>query len=284
MKRHIAVVALSAATLGLVTPSVASAARPDRSPVRLTATPERIEVVGLPCLPSSLQVGMTNTGTADLYADMELTAEPPVTLDRQVLSSWLPARDPDFMVSTRVGVTVPRDAESGEYQVELTVDRQVLAVPVEVLPLPPKGAGDNLALGEQASASSTHGNFDVCGAVDGNKNSNDWDTLTGWNDATRGVFPDTHQIALAEPATISRVETYTLDSARYPAARYGLRDFDVQVRVDGAWQTVHEVRANVVGHVTSTFDAVTADAVRIVGLASNNGDYSRLVEVEVYSS
>lgn len=284
MRRQLAVVLVSATALGLLTAVVSTAARPDRDPVRLSATPERVEVVGLPCLPTAFQAGMTNAGSADLYADLELTPSGPVTLDRRIVSSWLPAWDPDHTVNTRVGVTVPRDAEPGSYDVRLTTpEGKGLTVPVEVLPLPAKGAGDNQALGEQAAASSTHANFEVCGAVDGNTNSEEWDTLTGWNDGTSRVFPDTYDVALAAPTTVARVETWTLDSTRYPAARYGLRDFDVQVRVGGAWQTVHEVRGNTAGRVTSTFAPVTADAVRIVGLASNSADYSRLVEVEVFT-
>lgn len=283
MRRQLAVVVASATVLGLLTAVVSTAARPDRDPVRLSATPERVEVVGLPCLPSWFQAGMTNVGSADLYADLELTPSGPVTIDRRVLSSWLPAWDPDHTVNTRVGVTVPRDAAPGAYDVELTTaEGAALTVPVEVKALPPKGPADNQVLGENATPSSTHANFDRCGAVDGNTNSDEWDTLTGWNDATSGVFPDTYDVALAEPAAVGRIETWTLDSARYPAARYGLRDFDVQVRSDGGWLTVHEVRRNVLGRVTSTFAPVAADAVRIVGLASNNNDYSRLVEVEVF--
>ncbi|PZF80997.1 discoidin domain-containing protein [Jiangella anatolica] len=282
-RRQIAVVAGSATVLGLLTAVASTAARPDDDPVRLTATPESVQVVGLPCLPSSFRLGMTNVGSADLYADVELAAGGPVVLDRGLVSSWLPAWDPDHTVTARVGVTVPRDAEPGTYEVRATTDGAEVAVPVEVLPQPPKGDGDNLALGEQAVASSTHANFDVCGAVDGNTNSEEWDTLTGWNDGTSGAFPDTYDVVLAAPAQLTRVETWTLDSTRYPAARYGLRDFDVQVRTGGAWQTVHEVRGNTAGRVTSTFAPVTADAVRIVGLASNNRDYSRLVEVQAFT-
>ena len=145
-------------------------------------------------------------------------------------------------------------------------------------------AGD-LAAGEQATASSTHGNFAVCGAVDGDKDSEHWDTLTGWNDGTRAVFPDTYDVALAEPTTIDRVQLYTLDSVKYPAATNGLRDWDVQVRAgSGAWMTVASVRGNTAGHVTSTFTPTQADAVRILALAGNGNTYSRIVELEVYGS
>ncbi|WP_219420296.1 hypothetical protein [Pseudonocardia nigra] len=86
---------------------------------------------------------------------------------------------------------------------------------------------------------------------------------------------------LAQPAPVDRVTLHTLDSARYPAAGNGLRDYDVRVRVGGEWRTVAEVRGNVVGVVESRFDSVVAEAVEIVGLASNDGNYSRIVELEV---
>jgi hypothetical protein len=267
------------------TPAAAGPGKgPGRPPaIELSASPERVEVVGLPCLPSELTVSMTNVGTTDTYADATLTADAPLALSRNVFSSWLPAADPDIPASARVEVRAPRDATPGTYEIDFAAGKEHLSVPVEVLPLPSKAAGENLALGEQATASSTHGNFSVCGAVDGDNDSENWSTSTGWNDATRSVFPDTYDVRLAEPTDISRVELHSLDSARYPAATNALKDWDVQVLTDGQWLTADQVRGNVEGHVTSTFPPLHADAVRIVALASNDAAYSRIVELEVYS-
>ncbi|MEV5960354.1 hypothetical protein AB0L70_01240 [Kribbella sp. NPDC051952] len=250
--------------------------------VAVSTDPQQLSVVGLPCLPGYLNLTMTNTGSKDRYADLTLDPSGPLQLSRELFSSWLPAVDPDQPVSAPVEVRVPRDTKPGKYQIDLEVDRSRLTVPVTVNPLPPKGPGDNLALGEQAAASSTHGNFTLCGALDGDKDSEHWDTLTGWNDGTRAVFPDTYDVALSQPATISRVELYTLDSTKYPATVQGLRDWDVQVQNNGAWQTVAQVRGNTVGHVTSTFTPVQATAVRILCLDGNDHTYSRIVELEVY--
>ena len=253
--------------------------------VQVGTDPQQLSVVGLPCLPGTLNLTMTNTSGEDRYADLTLTPTGPLQLSRELFSSWLPAVDPDQPVSAPVEVRVPRDAQPGSYKITLEVDRSRLTVPVQVNPLPPKGPGDNLVLGEQAAASSTHGNFALCGAVDGDHDSEHWDTLTGWNDGTRAVFPDTYDVALSQPATINRVELYTLDSVKYPAATNGLRDWDVQIRTGTAdWQTVAQVRGNTLGHVTSTFDPVQADAVRILCLAGNGNTYSRIVELEVYGS
>ncbi|MGW1341799.1 galactose-binding domain-containing protein [Kribbella sp. NPDC002412] len=256
-----------------------------RTDVQISVAPQQLSVVGLPCFPGTLNLTMTNTGSEARYADLTLDPSGPLQLSREVFSSWLPAIDPDQPVSAPVEVRVPRDTQPGQYSLDLEVDRSELTVPVTVNPLPPKGPGDNLALGEQASASSTHGNFALCGAVDGDSDSEHWDTLTGWNDGTRAAFPDTYDVALAEPSTINRVELYTLDSVKYPAPANGLRDWDVQVRNGtGDWQTVAQVRGNTAGHVTSTFAPTQATAVRILCLAGNGNTYSRIVELEVYGS
>jgi hypothetical protein len=254
------------------------------SGVAVSVVPEQLGVVGLPCLPGRLDLTMTNTGDQDRYADLTLDPTGPLQLSRTLFSSWLPAVDPDQPVSAPVEVRVPRDAQPGTYRIDVEVDRERVTVPVTVQPLPPKGAGDNLVLGEQATASSTHGNFTLCGAVDGDSDPEHWDTLTGWNDGTRAVFPDTYDVALSTPATVGRVELYTLDSAKYPARTNGLRNWDVQVGTGGSWQTVAQVRGNTAGHVTSTFTPVQGDAVRILCLDGNDHTYSRIVELEVYDS
>jgi hypothetical protein len=253
--------------------------------VKVSTDPQQLSVVGLPCFPGNLALTMTNTDRVGRYADLTLHPSGPLKLSRELFSSYLPAVDPDQPVTAPVEVRVPRDTPPGSYQIDLEVDRTRLTVPVEVKPLPPKGAGSNLALGEQAAASSTHGNFSLCGAVDGDTDSEHWDTSTGWNDGTSGAFPDNFDVTLAEPSTIDRVELYTLDSIKYPAAKNGLRDWDVQVQTGGgAWQTVAQVRGNTLGHVTSTFAPTKADAVRILALDGNGHSYSRIVELEVYGS
>jgi hypothetical protein len=282
-----AAAAIAATAITVAVPASAGAAgkpgggRPTQ--IELSATPDQVQVTGLPCLPSELTLSMTNTGTEDTYADALLSAEQPLSLSRSVFSSWLPATDPDQPASTTVAVRAPRETVPGTYDVQVEAGRTRLNVPVQVLPLPPKGPADNLALGEQATASSTHGNFNVCGAVDGDADSENWSASTGWNDATRGTFPDTYDVRLAAPAPISRIELYSLDSARYPAAKNALRDWDVQVLTGGQWHTVDEIRGNTQGHVTSTFPPVEAEAVRIIALASNDAAYSRIVELQAYT-
>jgi hypothetical protein len=250
-----------------------------RPAVELAAAPERVELVPLPCFSATVDVSMTNPGTTAVFADATVAAQDPLQASRGAFSSYLPA---GFTARAPVALIAPRTAQPGEYELRVESGRARLTVPVSVTQPPAKGPGDELAYGELATASSTHGNFDVCGAVDGITDSEQWDTRTGWNDGTRTVFPDSYRVQLGAPAQIQRVKLWTLDSRQYPAARYGLRDWDVRALVGGSWQTVAEVRGNTAGAAESAFDPVTAEAIEIVGLASNDRAYSRIVELQVH--
>jgi hypothetical protein len=145
--------------------------------------------------------------------------------------------------------------------------------------------GGNLAFRRPVTASSQHtgANYPACSIVDGDRSAGSWAGGNGWNDATYKTWPDSVDIDLGGPKQVARLDLYTLDTERYPASLAGLRDWDVQARVGGAWQTVARVRGNTAGVRRSEFQPVTADAVRIVTLASNGaGDFSRIIEAEVY--
>ena len=132
------------------------------------------------------------------------------------------------------------------------------------------------------TASSTHPGYPAESVIDGDATSDRWGSGNGWNDNTINVFPDSIQVAFAAPAEIGRVDVDTLDSQQYPAAQYGLRDADVSLLVDGQWRTVGQIRDNQIGHLSVSFDAVVASAVRLSITASNSGDYSRVIELTAY--
>lgn len=272
--------ALLAAVPLLAAPAVAhSNIKPGA--VELSATPDPVEVVPLPCFPSGrLTLGMTNTGRRPTIADMRVSAASPLVLSRHQFSSYLPV---DQLVTAPLDITVPRGTPPGTFSVDLSVDRAKLQAPVTVKAAPPKGPGDNLLLGEQAVASSTHGNMKLCGGVDGNADSEQWGA-SGWHDATKGVFPDTYGVDFTTPASVGRITLQTLDSARYPAAVMGVRDVDVRVRAGDTWTTVREIRGNTQGLLEVTFTPVAADAVQVVVLDSNDHGYSRIIELEAFDS
>ncbi|MEU8222506.1 discoidin domain-containing protein [Kribbella sp. NPDC048915] len=268
---------LVALPLTLAAPLVAVAASNDQ--VEISATPQPVQVVPLPCFPAGkVSVGMTNTGRKPRFADMRISGDDALTLSRHQFSSYLPVGQ---LVKAPLELTVPRGSAPATHHVELTVGKDSLRVPVEIKPIP---ARENVLLGEQAVASSTHGNMRLCGGVDGNADTEQWGA-SGWHDADKGVFPDAYGVDFVQPTTIGRIVLQTLDSQRYPAAVMGIRDFDVQVRTGASeWTTLHEIRANTTGRVTVTFGPRAVDAVRVVVHDSNDHGYSRIVELEAYAS
>ncbi|MGW6197038.1 galactose-binding domain-containing protein [Kribbella sp. NPDC055110] len=268
--------ALLVAPLALLVPAIAVAS--SNNHVDISATPQPVEVVPLPCFPAGkLTLGMTDTGRKSTIADMRVTGDSALTLSRRQFSSYLPV---DQLVKAPLEIAVPRGTAPATHTVDLTVGKERLQVPVVIKPVP---ARDNVLLGEQAVASSTNGNMRLCGGVDGNADSAQWGA-SGWHDNTKGVFPDTYGVDFVQPTTIGRVVVQTLDSTTYPAAVMGLRDFDVQLRNNGEWTTVQEVRGNTTGRLTITFEPRAVDAVQLVIRDSNDHGYSRIVELEAYSN
>jgi alpha-L-rhamnosidase len=131
----------------------------------------------------------------------------------------------------------------------------------------------------RASASSSYPGRPPELAIDGITDSTLWDQGQGWNDGTANAHPDELTVAFSAPAPIGRVRVHTLDSAQYPARAFGIADFDVQLRVAGAWRTVGELRGNDRGLVELAFPAATADAVRLV-IHASRATYSRVIELE----
>lgn len=262
--------------LALVVPNAAGAAPPGG--VSVDTDIASLDVAPLPCAKQGFTLLFTNNGSKAVYADAWLSASEPLTLSRTLVTSYLPA---GYTLRVPITVKAPAGTATGDRTITITAGKSSTEVRAHIA-MP--DLGGNLARASTVSASSQHGSYPACGAADGNRNSDDWGVTTGWNDASSGVFPDWIAFALPQPETISKVDLYTLDSARYPAARYGLSAWDVQVRDGDRWRTVDEVRGNTAGLVRSTFDPVSTDAVRILCLANNNGDYSRIIEVGIYGS
>jgi hypothetical protein len=272
-------VLLGVGVAGIAGPAIAD--RTAQDGLSLGADVAQVQVTPVPCAKQGFELRFGNTGKDEVYADAFLTVTAPLTLSRYLVSSYLPS---GYTLKLRIDVSAPRGTAPGEYKIEVRAGDQRLELPV-VVGEPPVDNSGNLARYVPVSASSEHlPVYPACGAVDGDRDSAHWAKTTGWNDATRGNFPDWLQVTFDKPETVGRVDLYTLDSVQYPAAGYGLKDWDVLALVDGRWQTVAQVRGNIAGLTQSTFTPVTATAVRVLTLASNEGlTYSRVVELEVYA-
>jgi hypothetical protein len=237
--------------------------------VALSVAPHTAELAG--CQPQRVNVAIHNFGPKPVFGPLEIsttdgfTARTPTTSLRVSAGEVL-----NVLVDVRMeaGATVAAGTLSAAFQGQ--------SVSVQLL------AGDNRARGASVTTSSTHSRFTAATVVDGMKDSANWDQGDGWNDASIREFPDWLAVNMGCAQAVGRVDVYTLDSSQFPAPRYGIRDFDLQVRVGESWRTVAEVRDNTQGHVRRTFPALMTDSVRLVVHSTNDGDHSRVLEVEVY--
>jgi hypothetical protein len=162
------------------------------------------------------------------------------------------------------------------------------------------GASINVALatnGGVASASSTYVaagvSFPVAAVNNGDRSGAGWGSGGGWNDATASVFPDWVQINFSGQKTIDHVVVVTLQdnyaspvqpTASTPFTLYGVTDFSVQTWNGSAWITQGTVIGNNLVMRTVTFASpVTTDRIR-VNITNAKLVYSRLVEVEAWTS
>ena len=157
--------------------------------------------------------------------------------------------------------------------------------------------GTNVALaskGGVATASSIHSpGFSPDGVNDDRRSGAGWGSGGGWNDGTRSAFPDWVQIRFNGPKTIDHVVVHSLqDNYLSPAepadstkfTRYGLTDFEVQ-GFDGAnWATLGTVSGNELVKRTVSFSPYTTDRIRILITGSRDALWSRVTEVEAWTS
>jgi hypothetical protein len=165
-------------------------------------------------------------------------------------------------------------------------------------PVPGGGSGlarTNYALaanGALASASSTTAPWVPAYVNDGDP------TTTSdrgvWLDGTKGSFPDWIQIDFKGKQTIDQIVVVTrqdnLTSTAIPALTlpcnlYGISNFEVQYW-DGKWVTVKNGSVTGNGFVWRKFNfpKLTTDKIRLLITASQDNQYSRVVEMEAWGS
>ena len=158
------------------------------------------------------------------------------------------------------------------------------------------GARVNYALGlggATAIPTSSHssGGYPASSTINGDRRGNTWGSGTGgWNDATRGVFPDTLEIDLPGSRMIDEINVITLQNNWRTAgppdlttscSGEGILDFDVQYWNGAAWVNITggSVTGNDKAWRQFTFAAITTTKIRVVVNNSRN-NWSRIVEVE----
>ncbi len=161
----------------------------------------------------------------------------------------------------------------------------------------PAASGANVALaanGGVASASSTlSSNYAVNGVNNGDRTGAGWALGSGgWNDATPDTYPDWVEIAFSGSRTINEVDVFTFQD--HPGAAptesmtfgtHGITAFDVQYWNGSAWINVPggQITGNNLVWRKLTFSGISTSKIRVV-VNSALGGYSRIVEIEAYSS
>jgi nitrous oxidase accessory protein NosD len=149
--------------------------------------------------------------------------------------------------------------------------------------------------GSTAVASSTvNANFPASGAIDGEHNGNNWGSGGGWNDGTRGAYPDNIQVNFNINQTINEIDVYTLkndfnsgsvvtDTTTFTS--YGITNFNVQYWTGSVWTDVPggAVTGNNLVKRKFIFPDITTDRIRVVVNASADNLYSRVVEIEAFA-
>ena len=148
--------------------------------------------------------------------------------------------------------------------------------------------------GSIASASSTFTdrNYSTAGAIDGDRKGLNWENGGGWNDNTRGAWPDSLTVSFSGGKLINEIRVYTVQdnfknpqepSAEMTASLYGLIDFDIQYWDGSQWVTVPggAIRGNDKVMRTVTFPYVTTTNIRI-NVLNARAHYSRITEVEAF--
>lgn len=186
-------------------------------------------------------------------------------------------------------------------------------------------SGVNWALaknGGRVTAFSEEPDHPASALIDGVTSSDEWDKGGGWQapivlvqETSRSVRAAREEqernwviIELPQPVTVNEVRIYTIDSEKYPARDYGVRDLLVQYELQTAskemiWANVKRpgksigdqdnvVRGNVSGVVRVRFEPVTTQRIRLLIFSTNDlaraesakskEGIIRLTEVEVY--
>lgn len=131
----------------------------------------------------------------------------------------------------------------------------------------------NQAPDASPSATATAATYSAADTNDGSRGTTLGD---GWSND--GTLPDSVQLDFAECRSFDLIELFTTEGA------FSMQDYDVEVYDGADWITVAEVRDNTSAQVTSRFDEVAGEQVRVTCLygSSVQPGYARINEIELY--
>lgn len=125
--------------------------------------------------------------------------------------------------------------------------------------------------------------------IDGDISSEDWDSGSGWEGHIKGVqfrsenkdeSPLYIQVNLAGDKQLKKIVVYTVDSEKYPAGQYGLRNYRLEYWHGTGWSKLitendrdkqYNARDNIVGKIEHTVKGnLFTDKIRLIPFLSND--------------
>lgn len=189
-------------------------------------------------------------------------------------------------ISTGTGASYSKD---GRLTLDETKLKEALQADRDGLAILFGANASNAALasnGATATATSTldAGLYPPSSVTDGVTSSALWGAGGGWSDGTAADFTDDRlEIAFDGLKTIDKLTVYTVNSAAFPAESFGIRDFNFEYWDGSAWAALGDaVSGNTSALKTLSFSAVTTSKIRLNVTASNDGQHSRVMEVQAF--
>ncbi len=211
---------------------------------------------------------------------------------REVIFDGVPGAFPGFETLGSVGVSTGAPgafSKDGKLVLDEAKLREALASNRDAVMALFGARAPNVALGSFGSsvtASSTYGpGYEAASVIDGRGSSLLWGQGGGWSDGTPGAFPDVLEIDFGVERTIDRIGLYTVNSAMYAAEDYGVSDFEAEYwdEASSSWVNLFTVTGNTQEYVSQTFEPVKTKKIRINVTGSNDGQHSRICEVQAFA-
>lgn len=186
-------------------------------------------------------------------------------------------------ITTGTGATFSRDGtltlDEAKLREALKADREGVAVLFGAKPA-------NAAKGAAVTATSTldPGLYPASSVTDGVRSSALWGAGGGWSDGTPGDFADDRiEVDFGQARTIDKLTVHTVNSTMFPAADFGIRDFYFEYWDGSAWVALGDpVTGNTAAVTSVSFSPVTTTKIRLNVTASNDGQHSRVTEIEAF--
>ncbi len=251
--------------------------------------------------PIARLTGAPTSGNAPLVVTLDgsTSSDPDTTPPADTIVSYTFNFGDGSPSVTQASPTTMHTYNAGSYNATLTVtdSRGKVSTPSNpvTITVTSSTARTNYALtgngGTAVGSTTANSRFPAASAINGDRTGSTWANGTGgWNDGTRGVFPDNLEVDFSGAKIIDEINVVTLQNnwttagepnLTTPATGEGILDFDVQYWNGSGWVTVTggSVTGNDKAWRQFTFAAVTTTKIRVVVNNSRN-NYSRIVELE----